>query len=582
MSNLNYIAFPSAVDADLSVFREVVAFERVAMLFDRFTLEAIPGLRAYYQQAVDDAGLTATFVTGRTAQEVLDGLNDDEQALFVALPTHLPPAELAALTAGLIERRLPSFSAVGTRQVQAGMLVGLHTGNDLGKLARRVALNIQSVLLGDDAGQLPVFFSRSERLTVNMATARAIDVYPSWAVMTEAEVIDDVEKPVARTIDLISAVQEAVRANLDLAVSSSAIAAGEQRVREARARLLPQLDVAATGAVVDDGLAGPFQAERTVSGSATVSQLLYADGARTGHAIERSLQEARLAEREQLRLDIVRETSTTYLNLLRARTFERVQKENLELTRKNLELARVRRQIGVSGPSEVYRWESQIATARNGVIQANATRNVAEMALNRLLHRPLEESFAAAETGLYDERLITHDQRFIRFIDNKKNFAIFRDFMVENGHQCAPELRGLDAAIAASEHALTTAQRAFYVPTLGLQGDASRHFSRAGKGSQFEAVGGDASWTVGVNASYPLYSGGARFAAKQKAAAELTQLQTQRKAVAERIEQRIRSALHIAGATYAGIGMKTPLWRRTRISSWSKMPTPAAWSPFST
>ncbi len=78
-----------------------------------------------------------------------------------------------------------------------------------------------------------------------------------------------------------------------------------------------------------------------------------------------------------------------YLNLLRAQTLERVQKENLELTRSNLELARVRQQIGISGPAEVYRWESQIATARKEVINANAQRNAAEIGVNRVLHQPL-------------------------------------------------------------------------------------------------------------------------------------------------------------------------------------------------
>ena len=55
----------------------------------------------------------------------------------------------------------------------------------------------------------------------------------------------------------------------------------------------------------------------------------------------------------------------------------------MKLSRSNLELARVRQQIGFSGSAEVYRWESQIATARKRAIEANARRNAAEIALNR-------------------------------------------------------------------------------------------------------------------------------------------------------------------------------------------------------
>ena len=112
--------------------------------------------------------------------------------------------------------------------------------------------------------------------------------------------------------------------------------------------------------------------------------------------------------RAQLRLDIIQEGAKTYINVLRAKTFERVQRLNLDLTRENLEMARVRQTIGVTGPAEVFRWESQIATARRNVIDANAQRNLAEMALNRILHRPLEEDFETAEISLLDEALITH------------------------------------------------------------------------------------------------------------------------------------------------------------------------------
>ncbi len=128
-----------------------------------------------------------------------------------------------------------------------------------------------------------------------------------------------------------------------------------------------------------------------------------------------------------MKLNVAHEAATAYLNVLRAETFKRIQKNDLDLTRSNLELARVRQQIGMSGPAEIYRWESQMATARNAGIQANTQRNVAQIALNRILHRPLEEDFDTQEIGLHDENLITHDPRFIRFIDNKHNFGIFRN-----------------------------------------------------------------------------------------------------------------------------------------------------------
>ena len=101
---------------------------------------------------------------------------------------------------------------------------------------------------------------------------------------------------------------------------------------------------------------------------------------------------------------------------------------------------------------------------------------------------------------------------------------------------------------------------------MALQGQLTNIFSRDGAGSDF---GGslqlppqfssifpkvdDVNWNVAVNLSFPLFKGGSKFAERARASEELSQLQTEQKSVAEKIEQRIRSALHLAGASYAGI-----------------------------
>jgi outer membrane protein len=100
-----------------------------------------------------------------------------------------------------------------------------------------------------------------------------------------------------------------------------------------------------------------------------------------------------------VRLDVAQGAATAYLNVLKAKTLENIRGRDLERTRRNLELAKARQAIGHSGPADVYRWESQIATARKDLFAAQARRRQAEVALNRLLHRPLEEPFGTVETG---------------------------------------------------------------------------------------------------------------------------------------------------------------------------------------
>jgi outer membrane protein len=555
VENLCYIASPVDVQRDLEVFREVVPFERIGLLYAGSIGDAVPELVEYALAQMRELGIEGVPVpVGAGGAEALERLPDEVEAVFVGLPLHLRDGEVAALAAGLIERKLPSFTAFGSlsgNQVEAGLMVGLHADADIGRLARRVALNVQRILLGEEPGSLPVLFSRQERLTINVETANAVGVYPSWAVLTEAVLVGAAPEEEIRQLTLMGAVQEAVRVNLDLAVNSRAVAAGAQEVGQARAALLPQVDLNGTGAVIDADLVSPAQPERSVSGSGSLTQVIYSEGARANLSIQRYLQRGRRLEREQLILDVVKQTATAYLDLLRAQTFERIQKENLKLTRSNLELARLRQKIGMSGLADVYRWDSQIATGRKSVIAANARRNLAEINLNRILHRPQEDRVAVAETGLHDESLVTHQVGFMKYMGSKRNFGVLRAFMVEDGLASAPELQRLDAAISAQERGLEGARRALWSPTLAFQGNVTNEFYDAGKGSQepFD----ERNWTLGLNLNFPIFSGGAKLAARRGAAEEMERLQLERQALAERIEQRIRSAAHLAGASFAGI-----------------------------
>ena len=72
---------------------------------------------------------------------------------------------------------------------------------NLPRLTRRVALNVQRTLLGEDPGTLPVMLEQESRLTINMATAREIGWYPTWDLLTEAKLINEEEEDIARDLD---------------------------------------------------------------------------------------------------------------------------------------------------------------------------------------------------------------------------------------------------------------------------------------------------------------------------------------------------------------------------------------------
>ena len=93
--------------------------------------------------------------------------------------------------------------------------------------------------------------------------------------------------------------------------------------------------------------------------------------------MQQKTQDSRVAERRELQLDTAMDAGLGYLNVLRTKQSNGSQKENLKLTRSNLELARVREAIGSAARDEVFRWESEIANGRIDVLDAQAQRQQA-------------------------------------------------------------------------------------------------------------------------------------------------------------------------------------------------------------
>jgi len=570
--NLHYLTFRRDLQRDLEVFHELAGFKRLTVVLGQEIVQAFPEVRQRLEFRLDSLGFAHRFMlAGSTAASVLDSLRGQDEAVYLGPMLQLDDTQFGALARGLAHRGIPSFSMLGRSEVERGVLASLAPAFDLQRLARRVALDIQSIRLGQDPESLSVDFIKGEDLAINMATARATGVKPGWEIRTEAVLIDD-EPASSRAIDLTGAVKEAVERNLDLQARSREVLAGAQEVNRARANLLPDLELSGQGLVIDaDRARASFglQPERTATGSLELTQVLYSDKAWGNLEIQKRLQEARELDRESLRLDITREAASAYLNILRTRVLERIRRNNLKVSRQNLDLASLRVQIGYAGPGELYRWQAQIAMDKRAVIEAESKVHLAESELNRLLQRPLEEPLSPHEVTLESPDLPTGDTRLAAYIGNAEDYALLREFMVREALAQSPELQRLDKAIAAQERARKMTARSFWSPTVGLQAGYSERFAKSGAGAggfkldlplPFEIslpTMNDQSWNVGVGFSLPLFNGGANLAEHSLAGRKLEELHLTRQAAAQRIEQRLRAAMFQAGASWPGIRLSS-------------------------
>ena len=524
--NFNYITFVQDINSSIERFREVVDFDTLTIVVSLPFIEVFPQFHQLKELFVSDHWVVDKMILpGSNAAEALGQLDGSEEAIFLAPQFQMNDREFQALIDGFNARKLPVFSMFGRDEVEKGALCSNRPALDFQRLARRVALNVQRTLMGEDPKDIPVEFDSEESLTINMNTARMIGVKPSWAVLTEAELIGEQEADQGELLTLKQAVDEALRVNLALRSRELELESSRENISSARSNLLPQLDISTGYLRIDeDRAAASFgsQPEKTFNGSADFSQLLFSEAAWANYAIRRDIYRGQVMDRESFRLDIVQQAATAYLNVLRAGTLRRIQQNNLNLTLTNLNLARIRVEIGEASPAELYRWQSQRANARKSVIQADWGLKKAKTQLNRLLHRPLEQPFKVEDVPYDYPMLVTSDPRLDKYVDNPWDYNKFRNLVVESSLAESPELKQLDYAIAAQERLLRSKKSAFFVPNIGLKASISRRFREGGAGTEglqlpasipIEFPQSDrTNWNVGIAASIPLFNGGRRIA----------------------------------------------------------------------
>jgi outer membrane protein TolC len=564
---LVYLDHSYPVESTLRDFHRLIPFRRLAIVLDAGLLAAIPGLQPSAAAMVRGMGSDAAVVPARDeAAAILSALPVGTDAVYLTPLPGMSEAEYERLIAGINARRLPTLAHTADPDIRLGALASYEPPENWQRRARRVAVDLQRILAGEDAGTLPVQLVSAPRLTLNVATARAIGFSPGRSLLTDAELAGVDSAGPADTLSLAEAMRSAVRSNLDLAAANLDVASGSQNVRLARSNLLPRIETQLNETFTREQTAAASlgqQPERLLDGAVSLALPLYAEDAWAAYGSEQRLQRARESQRDQTRLDVVLTAAEAYLNVLQARTLADVQRSNLYRTRSNLEVARLRESVGSASRADIYRWQGEVANARRDVISADAQVRIAGLELKRILNRPLERPLAQQSVSLADRALMAEDSTVLAWLDDPVRFAVLTDFLVAESYRLSPELASAEAGIAAQRRQLTAAGRAFWLPTFSLSGAASNIFDRGGAGSTAPALGSsfqipqpsDFTWQFRLQAALPLFTGFGRSATRAQRGFDLKRLEVQRDAIRLGVQQRVRAAMEAAASSYAAIAL---------------------------
>jgi outer membrane protein TolC len=554
--NLSYITEQINITDEADWLRRIAGSKHIVLLGEesqRELLSNVPG--------ADDLTMA---IAEPSVEALLAAIPTRADGLVVSSMRQISLADRVRLLDAITKRRIPNI-AISPRWLDQGAMMSIRSPNNAARRASRAALNLDLILEGRPAAQIHIDFEERQEVLINMEAARAIGVRPSFEILLEAGMVHEIEASEENRVAMNLTMNEAVERNLDLLVSEKFVEAGEEGVKRDRGPLLPQGQLQVGGVYQDPDrvLPGSQVAEWQGSTLARASQSLYSENAWTRFKSRKLRQEGREYGYFTDVLDIMLQSGSAYVGVLRAQAQERIQRKNIQLTREYLELARLRLEVGVANASELYRWQVTLAENQGSVVDARAFVAQSKIELNRVLNRPTERPIAPVDVPVDDTgRSVPPDDPIGKYMLDPWSFEKLRGFMVREGLRNSPEARQVIARRAAQQRIKEGRARELWLPDFFVEGGIQHDFWRAGEGS----VAPDPNplgipepdkfgWDVGLFLAIPLSRGGSGVAEMRESAILVERLSAVFARVEQDIDTGVRTELYSAAAAMANVSL---------------------------
>lgn len=546
--------------ASLRAFQRLSRFETLTVVADGRVTDSMPEAPRRVQARGKEGGVQAALVPLRDVEATVEAVTErTPDAVFLDHVDRFDSRTVERLADALTDRRIPVFAHDATYAERHGALAAPDRVRRL--RARHAALAVETILEDTLAtarrtlGSSPV--GTDPGLVVNRRTAHDLGVSLGWDLQVDARLVGT-RAPETRPTTLAQSMRESIASNLTLKAERERVSAQANEVDVARSDLLPQVRASATGRRVSEDLASASlgsQPEELLSSAVSVRQVIFNEPAFAELSVERRMQAMREFERQSVRLDAAKRAADAYLGVLQARARVKIRRENVQSVRANLQAAQVREQVGAADPREVSRLETQLAQAESGLLQALGNRDAAEIQYNRVLNRPLDAPVVLRDSTGVDPAPIVQQFPYTDTLTASGQATDFRRFWVVEARNHAPEVQAIDRLVSARKRQLTSVERSFWMPTLSVEGSFSQRLYEGGTGTSGVDLslpqGNDFSiptppdqqWSLGVTASFPLFSGAERAARHRQASDQLAASRTEHMMAKLGVEQKARTAL---------------------------------------
>ena len=556
VSNFTYIKSPFNIEEGINILVEICRDGKLAVLTNPnlFAIginreDIFPDTKREIEWVSLDADLSNTVAK----------ISDDVEGVYVLSPLlNYSVDEVSRFFAQLNDRKLPTFTLLDSPLLQQGAYASFDASNNLKKIPRRIAINVEKIAEGKNPKSFPIEMETfTKQLVINMETVNKIGKYPKWTLWDNALLVNLNKPNTTRTINLKSVIAEGIQNNLGYKIESKETQISTKDLNLAKSNYLPQLGVESSGFFLDENsVNGSFgtRGDFNWTAGASFSQLILSEPALANIAIQKLLLESQQQVQDQSELDVILEVAQRYFNYLQVLSIVELHNENIKAVNQNLTIAGNKNKAGYSGASDVYRWQTELDLAKTDLYETSAQLRSVGYQLNETLNRPIGEVFTIESSENINQLIGGLGQIFTNLIEDQATLNQLADFMVSEALQNLPEIQQIELALAAQERLLKSNRRSFYLPTIAFGASYDYPVKVVNPGDPLPVPGfevnNDPTWNAAFNASIPLFTGGARKFEKERTEVGLYQLQDQKKEVKNLLELQVRANMELVNASY--------------------------------
>ena len=548
--NLSFVLMPVTLEEELKAFRDLIDCASVHVALDALAADDLKALEPTLEQFSGELGMQIELLPVTSdITETLSRLPLDVEGVFLVRMPRIRTPEREAFIEGLNGRKIPTFSELGPRDVERGVLGTLTPELDKQRV-RRVAVNLYHIIKGDGMANLPVFLKAEPQLLINARTAVAIGYDPNYQARMYARFLHpDAFLAGEQPLDLRKVLEMAAQGNTSLMVSGAQVEISRRDRQVSLSPLLPQVEASvaynytyldsSTQLVPDDTGAAGVSLRQVIFDDEKISS--YREAGRTYNA-------ARYRNETDL-YDVFAEAARTYLLFVQARILYQVEQSNLELLQGNLEIARMRFEAGISGRDEIYRWEAQVLRQRAIMLDRDAEVQARRIALNQILGIDQETTWRPEEIELDPEKFSLLGERMALMFQSPKTLTRFGEASIRLALENAPEIKYLDQTIQAQDIRVGQRKRSFFLPKFNAGVSYYNNFYQSPALPDL----GENEVLAEVVASLPLFEGTRRIFDLKREESVRDELDYRMALALELVEKQTRQALKKMNGSFPGI-----------------------------